>query len=288
MKAILTTLALTLALGLATTPSSRADVPCDPAFAGPGLRYAANLPNATDFVDTVLDLGTEFGPGNTLVVMDIDNTLLTMVDDLGGDQWYRWQKALLANPGPDEGEVAPDFDGMLNVQRFLFSARPMRLTQPDMADIVASLQGLGYPVMALTARGPVNIGATLRELARNGIELRESAPAGTPDLAGAHLPFEAANPAEAGLSPEAVQAYKLGVPGPVLYKEGVYMVAGQHKGVFGPNRRKYAVGLDRSSPSCGERLPKTRDFSDSWPLLRQVFYRQQPRGAATEYTADEA
>lgn len=232
MHALFSSLFLSAAIALAAVPKASAEVTCDRADFGPDVRYAANIPNASDFVDTVLARGAELGPAQVLVILDVDNTLLTMRDDLGSDQWYRWQKGLLNKPGPDEGEVAADFDGMLEVQKLLFAAKAMRPTQEDTAEIVGTLQDLGYPVMALTARGPENIGATLRELTRNGIDMTRTAPAGLPDMGGAHLPFDAANPAEAGLTAEEVGAYGLEVPRPVLYRDGVFMVAGQHKGAL--------------------------------------------------------
>ena len=139
-------------------------------------------------MDAALTLGEELDPANVLVVLDIDNTLLTSLDDLGSDQWYRWQKQLLEQPGPDPGEVVPDFDGMLAVQRFLFAARPVRPTEPGMAEAVRALQDLGFPVLALIARDPQAIGATRREFSRNGFDLTRTAPVAPAALAEAAIP----------------------------------------------------------------------------------------------------
>ena len=91
MKPTLPTLLLSCVLGLGPMALASAEVPCEPELAGLGLSYAGNVPDTTDFVDTALELGAEFGAENTLVVMDIDNTLVAMLDDLGSEQWFEWQ-----------------------------------------------------------------------------------------------------------------------------------------------------------------------------------------------------
>jgi hypothetical protein len=46
---------------------------------------------------------------DTLVVFDIDNTLLKMTKPLGGDAWYTWQENILKG-GATEFSVAQDID----------------------------------------------------------------------------------------------------------------------------------------------------------------------------------
>ncbi len=233
IRHVLLSMILASGIGLGGPPAAATEV-CTTTFGDLGLplTYAGNAPNAAPFMDAVLALGEELGPAGVLVVLDIDNTLLAGIDDLGSDQWYRWQKQLLEQPGPDPGEVAPDFDGMLTMQRFLFAARPMRPTEPDMAEAVRALQDLGFPVLALTARDPQTIGATDRELTRNGFDLTRTAPVAPAALAEAAIPLDPADPTAVGLTPEEITAFGLQVPRPVMYRDGLYMVAGQHKGAM--------------------------------------------------------
>jgi hypothetical protein len=93
--------AVALAALLLTLPVvAQAQVPCDPE-AFPGVSYAARTETPTAFLGAALKAGADVGPEHTLIVTDIDNTLLDMYTDLGADQWYRWQSALIAECGMD-------------------------------------------------------------------------------------------------------------------------------------------------------------------------------------------
>ncbi len=149
---------------------------------------------------------SDFGLNRTLVIFDLDNTLLAMEQDLGSDQWYDWQKNLQASDPCDENLVAD----RLAVQGALYWASAMRLTQPDAADIVKAIQDLGVEVIAITSRGPDFRLSTFRELRRNSIDFDDS------DL-------QTDTPFEGPFQPQDADR-------PVLYEDGVLFVAGQHKG----------------------------------------------------------
>jgi len=70
------------------------------------------------------ELGRRHGAENVLVVFDIDNTLQTLDQDLGGEIWFRWQISLLKAKGPMEFRVAEDFAGLLKAQGVIYSLRP--------------------------------------------------------------------------------------------------------------------------------------------------------------------
>jgi len=55
-------------------------------------------------VDRTIDEKVQqFGAGSVLVVLDIDNTILTGDSDLGSDIWYQWQTDKLdIKPRPDQ------------------------------------------------------------------------------------------------------------------------------------------------------------------------------------------
>lgn len=140
-----------------------------------------------------------------LVVFDIDNTLLAMKTDVGSDQWYDWQKNLKKSDECDPRLV----ENLLASQGALFFSGSMRPTQADAADVIRKLQQQGVQVMAETARGWSFVLPTMRELRRNQMDFRATAP-GPPAGYGEFQPQSAVRP--------------------LLYSDGVYMLAGQHKG----------------------------------------------------------
>ncbi len=146
------------------------------------------------------------GKENVLVIFDIDNTLLAMEQDLGSDQWYDWQKELQQHDRCDARLVA----SRLATAGALYYASAMRPTQPDAASIVRQLQNDGFIVFALTSRGHDFRLSTFRELRRNGISFRDSAPGPRGGYTGNYM-------TEAGV--------RL-----VRYEDGVLLTAGQHKG----------------------------------------------------------
>lgn len=158
--------------------------------------------------EAALQLSETLGPKNVLVVFDIDNTLLAMEQGLGSDQWYRWQEELA-----DAGNCSDlRVNDLLKTQGALYYASAMRLTQPDAAQVVSSLQRSGVTVIALTSRGPDFSLQTFRELRRNGISFWPSA-----------LPPVRGYPKSS--IPE-------GATREVLYQDGVFLTAGQDKGAM--------------------------------------------------------
>jgi hypothetical protein len=169
-----------------------------------------NLRVETDDLGMVADwairMADDHGAGNILVVFDIDNTLLAMEQGLGSDQWYYWQKDL-----EKDDPCSPQLAGQrFAVQGALFHASAMRATQPDTAEQVRRIQEAGIPTIALTSRGVDYRLQTFRELRRQGISFWASA---IPPQRGWTAPFLPDN----GLRP-------------VLYEDGVFLIAGQHKG----------------------------------------------------------
>lgn len=169
------------------------------------LRETNSLSFVTDDARELADL---YGADQVLVVFDIDNTLMAMEQGLGSDQWYDWQSNLqLADPC--DARLVSD---RLAVQGALYYVSAMRPTQPDAAELVRGLQDDGLDVIALTSRGPSFRLATFRELRRNGYSFYASAigPArGYPD------DFIPEGGSRSG-----------------RYEDGVFMTAGQHKGLM--------------------------------------------------------
>ena len=161
-----------------------------------------------DVRDLALEMADVVGTDQVLVVLDLDNTLLAMEQNLGSDQWYDWQKKLLESE-PCDPRVLPD---RLAVQGAVYFASAMRLTQPDGAGVIRNLQDDGFTVIVVTSRGPDFRLQTFRELRRNGFNFYASAfgPEGGYD-----------------------EDFQLAGDGrPVRYEDGVFLTAGQNKGVM--------------------------------------------------------
>jgi hypothetical protein len=138
----------------------------------------------------------------TLVVLDIDDTLLTSAGFFGSDRWYEWQRTL--SPGA-AGYVPCRFD----VMAMNYESGTQVATQEDAAALVNAVR---TDKIMLTARSELYRGATVRELKHAGYVL--------PDALGSRsngLIYEWRSSSQA---PPAV----------VGYRDGVFMVSGQNKG----------------------------------------------------------
>jgi hypothetical protein len=120
----------------------------------------------------VIKLNDTYGENNVLIVLDIDNTLLTSSVDLGGDIWYQWQRGKL-DIKPDEGQrVSCLFEDAIGL---LYELCPMILTEDNLPEIIESWQSGGNTVIALTSRAPKYRAATERELNNKRINFETSA-----------------------------------------------------------------------------------------------------------------
>lgn len=154
----------------------------------------------------------------TLLVLDIDDTLLTSVGFFGSDSWYEWQQGLKAD---DPGKVPCLFD----VISLNYEAGSQQATQADGPALVNALQ---VDRLLLTSRNPLYRGGTLRTL----------------QDAGYTLPKQLGN-ADASLSWDFRKA-----PGArmsrVVYDQGVFMTTGQDKGLVLLNLlRRLGLRYDR-------------------------------------------
>lgn len=135
----------------------------------------------------------------TLLVLDIDDTLLTSNTFFGSDYWYEWQKSL--KPG-DAGKALCLFD----VIGANYELGTQRATEPDAATL---LKALPHDTLMLTARNPMYRGGTERELLAAGYAL--------PGMLGAQGHGEFFDfPAVGGSA--------------MSYQHGILMVSGKNKG----------------------------------------------------------
>ena len=188
--------AVVLVSGCASTPPPASRV-------APAADLSAALEAARDFAAV-------YDPEDILVIFDLDNTLLTMSGDLGSNQWYEWQSEMRDQPGC----VPERVNELLATQGSLYFAGSMKPTQDDTAAIIRRLQEEEFRVMVLTSRGLDFRLSTFRELRRNNLDFSRSG-----------IPMDKNSRFD--------NLTYFGNKGrPVLYEDGVFMVAGQDKGIM--------------------------------------------------------
>ncbi|MCU0370794.1 MAG: DUF2608 domain-containing protein [Bacteroidales bacterium] len=191
----------------------------------------------------------QYGAGQVLLVLDIDNTLLTSDTDLGSDIWYQWQTDKLdLKPLPHQ-KLNPDclFNEAICL---LFELGTMSLTDSLLPSYIKNWQNSGLTVFALTSRGPQCRAVTERDLQQNGIDLSKSA---LRNAVGTEIHFDL--PADSNLS----------------YGEGIFMTRGANKGTM------LADILERS----GRTFKAIIVVDDTWKNIANI------KGNAAGYGAGE-
>lgn len=120
----------------------------------------------------VTEKSQQYGSKNTLIVFDIDNTLLTSNVDLGGDIWYQWQSQKLPVTPTREQIVPCLYEDAIGL---LYKLGTMKPTERQVPSLIIHWQQGGHDVIALTARAPNVRPATERALTRHGIDFTPSA-----------------------------------------------------------------------------------------------------------------
>ncbi len=147
-------------------------------------------------------------PSKVLYVFDIDNTVLELNENFGSVQWFRWQRQLITD-NIETDRIAPTIDELLEKQGFIYNISRAQTPETQTALLLKILQG-EHPVMYHTSRSLDVRDATERELRRNNLLPL------TYNLGGSYG-------SELVFGEESR---------PVSYRHGVYMSAGQDKGVF--------------------------------------------------------
>lgn len=201
----------------------------------PVTALADGYHETNDFADAtnkVVSYVEEYGVEETLLVIDIDNTLLAMNQALGSDQWFEWQEFLLEHDPESPYLVAKSFSGLLEVQGLLFAAGKMHPPQPNLPELIDQVQSLGVPTLILTSRGDEYRASTERELIGNGYEPARNAVKVEGLKPGTFAPYELNNLKAVGLTEEEAKLFGLKPPRLVSYGKGIFMTAGQHKGAM--------------------------------------------------------
>jgi uncharacterized protein DUF2608 len=148
----------TLAPAASLPPAAASPLPPGASPPTPGLRTVAKLADA-------LELIRQLPSTTTLVVLDIDDTLLTSPTYFGSDAWYNWQEGLRSSD-PQSAERAPCLFGWVALN---YEVGTQVATEPGGAGLVAQI---APDRLILTSRSPTARGATERELDRAGYTSR--------------------------------------------------------------------------------------------------------------------
>lgn len=180
-----------------------------------------------------LRLGNKYGVSKVLVVLDIDNTILTMPRQFGSDQWFTWQsKNCLGDKYKSSYCVAKNFGELLGAQGQIFAMSQMVPTEKLTVNIIKNLQQKGFKLILLTSRGSEFRNSTYKELERYGLSFNDSAIGPYQGFAGKYKPYKLNNLNQYGLVQKDVLRSRLKKPRWVSYQNGVYMTAGQNKGIM--------------------------------------------------------
>lgn len=172
----------------------------------------------------------------TLVIFDIDNTLIAHDSFLGSEQWFEWQRKLHKNPGYDKGELfGNNPDLFLTFSNFVTPYQPMHSVDENWYWIVGDLQFNGYSVMIETSRAPNTRDGTEQQLRANGFDFSVTAPVQKKSQKEDPLKFT-------GFEITSLDLEK--TPRPRAYEKGIYYTTGQNKGVW---LRKLLIDLNQSA-----------------------------------------
>ena len=138
----------------------------------------------------------------SLVILDIDDTLLIPAQMLGCDEWFKYRLDLHQKGGMSFSQA---LEKSLTEWEAIRHLTRMDIVEPESDKIVSKMQEQGHHVMGLSTQRHVLAACTLRQLQENRFDLSKTAPASTDHY------------------------FTLKENG-VLYRNGVLFTSGTHKG----------------------------------------------------------
>lgn len=172
----------------------------------------------------------KFGAENILVAFDLDSTLLSLNQDLGSDYWFAWQSEKIKN-NDSLHRVATQISELFDIQLQLYTLSQMHPPEPEIPELVKKYQASLVPMMVLTSRALGFRDVTEKALMNNGFEMFKTEPKVTFDQSADFAPYSSSEPEKAGLTAEDISRVGLKPPNQVSYSHGVYLSAGNDKGV---------------------------------------------------------
>lgn len=112
-------------------------------------------------------------PKTTLMVFDLDDTLITMTQPLGSVGWWDWQHELQKQGGDSDKLFTKDYQQLVRIQNILFQLVKMEVTDEYVMPFLKDAANQGTTLMGLTARGKEHFSATLMQLKDNQFTVDE-------------------------------------------------------------------------------------------------------------------
>lgn len=109
----------------------------------------------------------QLDPRTTLLVCDLDDTLITMTQDLGGVGWWDWQYGLQQHGSKSDKLFTPDYQQLIRIQNLLFQLIKMEVTDEYVLPFLKGTTNQGATIMGLTARGKEYLSTTFMQLKDN-------------------------------------------------------------------------------------------------------------------------
>lgn len=106
-------------------------------------------------------------PKTTLMVFDLDDTLITMTQPLGSVGWWDWQYELLKKGGVSDKLFTKDYQHLVRIQNLLFHLVKMEVTDEYVIPFLKESGAQGAMLIGLSARGDEHLSATLMQLKYN-------------------------------------------------------------------------------------------------------------------------
>lgn len=97
--------------------------------------------------------GVRSEPRSTLLVFDLDDTLITMTQPLGSVGWWDWQSELQKTGKDPEKLFTADYQQLVRIQNILFQLIKMEVTDKYVLPFLNNATAQGTIIMGLTARG---------------------------------------------------------------------------------------------------------------------------------------
>lgn len=181
----------------------------------------------------VTALNKKYGAENVLIVLDIDNTVLTMPQGFGSDQWFSWQYGDCIGKKPlPKNCITSSVSELLDLQGRIFAVANMVPTEKRTIEFINKVQARNQKLILLTSRGPEFRDATMRSLKNVGLSFARSAIGPQSGYAATYEPYSLKNLEAYGLTKQDAEIGKLKKPRQVSYMNGVSMNSGQHKGII--------------------------------------------------------
>lgn len=150
----------------------------------------------------------------TLYVFDIDNTVLKLKSHLGSVQWFRWQHKLILDQIPTD-RIANNIDDLLTAQSWIYQISTAAMPEQTTRSQIAEIQSKGSRVMFHTSRS-----TDVRDITER-------------DLKAAQLiPLTHTIGLDQGFPGTFTFSTAIPKQRPVSFQNGVYMSAGQNKGIW--------------------------------------------------------